>query len=126
MGYSPWGHKETQPREHSSRAVCVMSLVLFKPKISVNIKFRCIYQAVILVSKEIVKKRRDQILVENTVEYGTGCWWHEGQSRVFSWEGQLKIAPWAVLPELAGHMPWRGVGAVPVNRADPQMTLAYS
>ena len=57
-----WGHKETQLSDwaqHSSRAVCVMSFVLFKQKISVNIKFRCIYQAAIQVSKEGVKKRSD-------------------------------------------------------------------
>ena len=62
VGYSPWGHKEKQLSDwaqHSSRAVCVMSFVLFKQKISVNIKFRCIYQAAIQVSKEGVKKRSD-------------------------------------------------------------------
>lgn len=60
------------------------------------------------------------------VKYEAGRWWHEGESRVFSWEGQLKIALWAVLAVLAGHMLWRAAGAIPVKRVQPQMTLAYS
>ena len=69
VGYSPWGHKDTQLRDwaqHSSRAVCVMSFVLCKQKISVNSTIRCIYQAATQDSKEGVKKRRDHITVENS------------------------------------------------------------
>lgn len=49
--------------------------------------------------------RREEIrLWFRIVKYKTRCRWHEGQSRAFLWEAQLKIALRAGLAELAGKV----------------------
>lgn len=47
----------------------------------------------------VVKERRGQCIDQIRVKYKTECQQHEGLSKVFLWELQLKIALWA---ELAG------------------------